>query len=51
MAQPVVVTEVTAATGAGFGPVENHGVRSYNLEELGVKSWETWVAGQFDCST
>ena len=38
MARPVVVTDVTAATGAGFGPVQNHGLRSYSLGEGDVKA-------------
>jgi hypothetical protein len=37
MARPVVVTDVTAATGAGFGPVQSHGQRSYSLGDGDVK--------------
>src|SRR4029077_11011419 len=37
MARPVVVTDVTAATGAGFGPVQNHGLRSYSVTQGNVK--------------
>jgi hypothetical protein len=38
MARPVVVTDVTAAAGAGFGPVENHGARTYSGKPDAVKS-------------
>jgi hypothetical protein len=38
MARPVVVTEVTAARGAGFGPVQNHRLRSYSLGDGDVKA-------------
>src|SRR3974377_2062926 len=29
MARPFIVTDVTTATGAGFGPVQNHGAWPY----------------------
>jgi hypothetical protein len=38
MARPVVVTDVTAAAGAGFGPVENHGAGTYSGKADTVKS-------------
>jgi hypothetical protein len=40
MARPVVVTDVTAAAGAGFGPVENHGAGPYSGNAAVVKSCE-----------
>jgi len=35
--RPVVVTDVTAATGAGFGPAENHGAGPYSGIHAAVK--------------
>jgi len=37
MARPILVTAVTAAGGAGDGPVEDHGARSYRGQARDVK--------------
>jgi hypothetical protein len=36
MAHPIIVTHVTTVGGAGFGPGENHGMRSYSLKMSAV---------------
>jgi hypothetical protein len=37
MAQPIVVAEATAESGAAVGPVRNHGPRPYSRRTGGVK--------------
>jgi hypothetical protein len=37
MARPFIVTDVTTAAGAGFGPVQNHGSWQYSGTGFAVK--------------
>jgi len=51
MARPFIVTDVTTATGAGFGPVQNHGAWAYSGRGFAVKGAQHSLIAPIECES